>query len=163
MKSILILRHAKSDWSDDRVDDKDRVLNQRGIDEATKTAKLLTEHKLTFDTIITSPAARALQTAKIVKKNTGFAKEILVEECFYFSDLRRIVAVLRRLNDDVDNVLIVGHNPLWSNLVLFLTEKRILMDTGCVAVLKSDFDSWESFDQHEFTLDCYLNPKQIKK
>ena len=162
MKSIFILRHAKSDWSDDSVDDKDRILNQRGENEAKVTAKLLVSNKLVFDAIVASPAKRALQTASIVKKNTGFLKEIQVEECFYFSDLRRIISVIRRQSDDIQNLLIVGHNPLWSNLVLFLTGKRMTLDTGCVAVLSADINSWEHFDDTQFNLDLYLNPKEVK-
>lgn len=163
MKSILILRHANSDWSNDNVDDKERILDSRGIDQAKKTAKMMLLQKLKYDTIISSPATRALQTATIVKKETAFAKDIMVEECFYFSDLRRIIAVLRRLNPDVDNVLIVGHNPLWSNLVLYLTDTRISMDTGSLAVVSADFKSWEQFDSNKFSLDSYFNPKEIKK
>ena len=163
MKRILILRHAKSDWSDDNADDKDRVLNSRGVDEAKLTAKSMLQKKLSFDAIVSSPAARALQTATIVKKTTSYPKEILVEECFYFSDMRRILAVIRRLDDQIETVLIVGHNPLWSNLVLFLAGKRILMDTGCMAELVSDVDSWEHFDTSQFTLQNYINPKELKK
>ncbi|MBR4214720.1 MAG: histidine phosphatase family protein [Bacteroidales bacterium] len=163
MKRILILRHAKSDWSDDNVDDKDRVLNYRGENEAKITAKVMLQKNLSFDAIVSSPAARALQTATIVKKITNYPKEILVEECFYFSDMRRILAVIRRLDNQVDNVLIVGHNPLWSNLVLLLAGKRMLMDTGCLAELESDIDSWEHFDTHQFTLQNYINPKEVKK
>lgn len=162
MKSIYILRHAKSDWSDDSVDNKDRILNKRGEDEAKKVAKFLVNNKLTFDAIIASPAQRALQTATIVKKNTSFLKEIQVEECFYFSDLRRIISVIRRVSDDVENLLIVGHNPLWSNLVLFLTGKRMTLDTGCVAVLSADIDKWEHFDDSQFNLDQLFNPKEVK-
>ncbi|MBP5369980.1 MAG: histidine phosphatase family protein [Bacteroidales bacterium] len=163
MKSILILRHANSDWSNDNVDDKERILDSRGVDQAKKTAKMMLQQKLKYDTIISSPATRALQTATIIKKETGFAKDIMVEECFYFSDLRRIIAVLRRLNPEVENVLIVGHNPLWSNLVLYLTDTRISMDTGSLAVVSADFKSWEQFDSSKFSLDSYFNPKELKK
>ena len=117
---------------------------------------------MVFDAIVASPAKRALQTATIVKKNTGFLKEIQVEECFYFSDLRRIISVIRRQSDEIQNLLIVGHNPLWSNLVLFLTGKRMTLDTGCVAVLSADINSWEHFDDTQFNLDLYLNPKEVK-
>ena len=163
MKRILILRHANSDWSDDNADDKDRVLDFRGVGQAKQVAKLMIQRKLNFDTLISSPATRALQTASIVKKETSYPNEIMVEECFYFSDLRRIIAVLRRLDPDVENVLIVGHNPLWSNLVLYLTDTRISIDTGGLAVVSADFNSWEQFDATKFTLDCYINPKEFIK
>lgn len=162
MKNIYILRHAKSDWSDDNADDKDRILTDRGVDEAKTVAKAFINNKLQFDTIISSPAKRALQTATIVKKNTGFIKEIQVEDCFYFSDLRRILSVIRRQNDENNTILIVGHNPLWSNLVLYLTGNRMTMDTGCAAILTSNIDKWDNFDNNAFKLELYINPKKIK-
>ena len=112
MKTLLLLRHAKSSWKQPEVHDHDRPLNKRGKKEAPKVGRYLKENDLVPDMILSSTARRAQDTARAVAEECGFEKPVDLHQDLYLSDTACYLDILRCLpDDDAKRVLVVGHNP----------------------------------------------------
>src|SRR5688572_5475639 len=112
MKTLLVLRHAKSSWKETALDDHERPLNKRGRRDGPRMGKLIREHGLTPDVIISSDAVRARLTAEAVAAAAGYSREIRLEEALYAASPADILAVLRTATTTTaGTVMIVGHNP----------------------------------------------------
>ena len=112
MKTIYIIRHAKSSWDDPDLSDFQRPLNERGKRDAPRMGKRLKEKDLHPDVVLSSPARRALSTAKRICKEIGFEKaNIRTDRRLYHADEEAILAVLREIRDKHDLAFIFGHNP----------------------------------------------------
>lgn len=120
MRTLLILRHAKSDWSVD-VDDFDRPLKKRGRHSADQVGLWLVEQQITPDYIISSPAKRTMQTIKRVAKQGGFEPiSIHTNEKVYLADLTDLLETLAEVPDQAQTVVLVGHNPGMDQLLEYL-------------------------------------------
>jgi len=144
MKTLLILRHAKSSWDEPGVPDHDRPLNERGKKDAKRIGQLLLEHGLVPDRIISSTAKRAHKTAGKVAKACGYAGTIETNHRLYLASPIQIIEVLRDLGDPGARLLVVGHNPGLEEFVHHLTGHRELMPTATLAQVSVDIDSWQS-------------------
>ncbi|MCA9872376.1 MAG: histidine phosphatase family protein [Anaerolineales bacterium] len=142
MKTLLVLRHAKSSWSNDYLADHERPLNDRGKQDAPRMGRLLQAEDLTPDLIISSSAERALTTAELVALNCGYDNEIAVTRRFYHADAEDYLAVLGEVDDAYEQVMVVGHNPGMEELVEDLTGESVRMATAGLAYLQLDIDSW---------------------
>src|SRR4030042_5537971 len=111
MKTLLLLRHAKSSWKQPEVHDHDRPLNKRGKKEAPQVGKYLKEKDLVPDLIISSTARRARDTAQAVLEESGFAGQLDLYQDLYLSDAACYLDILRSLPDSINRGLVVGHNP----------------------------------------------------
>lgn len=111
MKSLLILRHAKSSWKHPELSDHNRPLNRRGKNDALRIGKLLKKEKLIPDIIISSTAIRAHVTADTVAKACEYKGEVTLDRSLYAAGPEAYFKVLRSLSDDYLKVLVVGHNP----------------------------------------------------
>jgi phosphohistidine phosphatase len=119
MKTVLLVRHAKSSWDDPGVDDHERPLNKRGKHQAPELGRLVYAENLTPDLILSSTAKRARKTAQAVAKNCGYDGEINYVEGFYPGGPAAYLRVLSKLPAGVRRVMVVGHNP---GLEEFLSE-----------------------------------------
>lgn len=143
MKTLLILRHAKSSWSDQALDDHERPLNTRGRRDAPRMGELIREHRLTPDVIISSDAVRARLTAEAVAETAHYAGEIRLDPHLYAASAAGIVAVLRTGPEtNAGTVMIVGHNPGLEALVAQLTGEQQDMPTAAVAQIVLPIDRW---------------------
>jgi phosphohistidine phosphatase len=111
VKTIFLLRHAKSSWNHPGLDDHDRPLNKRGKRQAPEIGKLIYAENLTPDLILSSPAKRACKTAEAVAKSCGYDGKVDYIEGFYPGGPAAYLRVLSELPNGVRRVMVVGHNP----------------------------------------------------
>ena len=111
-KQLLIMRHAKSSWSEANLADHDRPLNRRGLRDAPRMGLRLSEYKLIPDAVVASTAVRARTTAELVIENCrGIRTELELDPDFYHAPPSTYTTRMRRLDNGVERVLFVGHNP----------------------------------------------------
>lgn len=142
MKTLLILRHAKSDWGNSKLSDHDRPLNDRGKYDAPRMGAWLKLKKMVPELIISSTAERALTTAELVALSADFEGELRTERNFYLAGPPTYVEVLNELPDSYERVMVVGHNPGMEELVSLLTDRDRPMTTANVAVVELPIESW---------------------
>jgi phosphohistidine phosphatase len=144
MKTLLILRHAKSGWDVPNIADHDRPLTERGKKDAERIGQLLLERGLVPDQMISSTAKRARKTASKVAKACQYAGEIETTNRLYLASPSQIIEVLRELDDQCDRVLMVAHNPGLEELLRQLTGQPEPMPTATLAQVSVDVASWQS-------------------
>ncbi len=146
MKTLLILRHAKTQ-ADASAGDHARELTERGQRNAEAMGAHIHNLIGTPEAIITSDATRARQTAEIVASAVDFAAPLIVEPRLYAADLDSLLAVVRRIPDEVQTAIIVGHNPGFEELATILAgnpEQGVRLPTSGLAVLELDVERWDS-------------------
>ena len=158
MKTLLLMRHAKSDWDADYGSDHDRPLNERGLRSARLMGRVLTEEDLVPDLIISSTAVRAKKTAELAIEAGGWSSEIRLDRSLYDEGPRGVLTVGASA-PDVDGLMLVGHQPTWSMLVSALTGERAEMKTAAVAVIELDIESWADLPGASGTLTRVLEPR----
>ncbi|MGB9578217.1 MAG: SixA phosphatase family protein [Halothiobacillaceae bacterium] len=142
MKTLLVLRHGKSSWKNEDLADHERPLAPRGKREARRMGEELARRQLVPDLVVSSPAKRARSTARRVIEASGYTGALLLEPRFYFTDLNTCLAVLAALPQEARTVLIIGHNPLWEELVSHLTRQPTHLPTAALAVIDLPVDAW---------------------
>jgi phosphohistidine phosphatase len=142
MKTLLILRHAKSSWGDPSLADHDRPLNARGKRDAPRMGQLLVDQDLTPDLIVSSTAKRARKTAAKVAEACGCKQEVELNGRLYHAYTEDYVHVLRKVDDQHQRVLVVGHNPGLEELVSTLSGEYQTMPTAALAHVVIDIDCW---------------------
>jgi len=147
MKTLLLLRHAKSSWDHPELHDHDRPLNKRGKKEAPIVGTYLKENGLVPDLILSSTARRARDTAQAVLEESGFSGEIDLRQDLYLSDAACYLDILRSLPDDASRVLVVGHNPDLEELLTLLTDVTQHITTGTLAHVDLPISSWKELNE----------------
>jgi phosphohistidine phosphatase len=143
VKTLLVLRHAKSSWDEPGLDDHARPLNERGERDAPRMGRLVRDERLAPDLIISSDAARARGTAEAMAAAAKFRGTILLEPRLYHASAAEIVDVLRAtLDEDAAIVMVVGHNPGLEELVARLTGERESLPTATLAQIVLPLDRW---------------------
>ena len=145
MKTLLLMRHAKSDWGADYGVDHDRPLNERGKKSAQTMGRVIAEHGLAPEIVITSTAVRAHTTAILANEAGHWGAEIILEPDLYGGAMDTAIHVASRAGD-VDHLMLVGHQPTWSILAQALTGERVDMRTATVAVIEFDIDDWADLE-----------------
>jgi phosphohistidine phosphatase len=143
MKTLLILRHAKSSWADPGLADHDRPLNARGKRDAPRMGQLLKDQGLVPDLIVSSTAKRARKTAAKVAEACGYDGEIAFSSHLYHAYPEDYVSVLREVGDTHRSVLVVGHNPGLEEFVEVLAGTPQTMPTAALAHVPLDIDCWD--------------------
>ncbi len=164
MKNLLLMRHAKSDWSDYSLSDFERPLNKRGLNDAPLMGKQILKHNKNIDLIISSPAKRAKTTAELVAKTVDYQKDIQFEQTFYGGSEDDIEVILTQTEKTQNVVLMVSHNPTIEMLIYsFLKKKQeIIMPTAAIASLLFDVDDWAKIEASKAKLEWLIVPKQFK-
>ena len=162
MKTLTILRHAKSSWSDSSLPDHDRPLNARGERDAPMMAGRLRQAGIRPSLILCSSAARAGATAKEIAKEISYPLEFLQrEKGLYHASVNGLLEILAEQDVGFNSILIVGHNPgltdLANLLVPDLTDN--LPTCGFVSVV-ADVDDWEFRSVKSVELTAYDYPKR---
>ncbi len=163
MKELLLMRHAKSDWNEPHKSDFDRPLNKRGLKAAPKIGIEFKNRKLIPDIIIASPAKRAKTTAELVKLHSGYDKEIIQNENFYFSDRYSVFKTISELDKQNNRVLIVGHNPIIENLVTHLCKEPqfLALPTASVVYITFDIQNWQDLAWGNGDFQWIIKPKEL--
>lgn len=141
MKTLLLMRHAKSDWSADYPSDHDRPLNERGVRSAQAIGQALAGDAVVPDLVITSSAVRARTTAELATAAGDWDCDVIIEPRLYGSGADTAVQVAAAA-PDVERLMMVGHQPTWSILVSVLTGDQVEMKTATVAAIQFDIANW---------------------
>lgn len=163
MKTLFILRHAKSSWDNPDLSDFDRPLNSRGLDAARFMGELIYERKLEPQVIVSSPAKRAKQTAILVKEIAEIPKPIIFDERIYEASSLSLFNLVREFDDKYESVLIIGHNPGLEDLLRVLTRELRIMPTAALSKVNLDVENWADLSMNTGTLEFIIRPKEEMK
>ena len=162
MKTLLLLRHAKSDWDNSELADYDRPLNGRGRRDAPRMGQLLAQHDLMPDLIVTSAARRAATTAELVALAAEYAGDIHYTEELYLADPETFLDVARDTPDGVVRLMLVGHNPGIEELVSELAGHDESMPTAALACFQLAVDRWSDLNDETAAELLHLwRPKEL--
>jgi phosphohistidine phosphatase len=171
MKTILLLRHAKSDWDNPGLSDFDRPLAKRGLKDAPRMGEVLALFDCVPDEILSSPALRAKQTTEMIVEACGYKKSIQWADSFYGGTSEDLMAALQRLPHRVERVMLVGHNPTMEETVATLLsasldewrdEWSIRIPTTGLVCLDADITDWAALAPGDAILRWFLIPKLVK-
>ena len=163
MKTLLLLRHAKSSWNDPALDDHDRPLNKRGRKAAPRMGQLLRDEGLVPDAVVSSSALRAQTTARAVAEAAGYPGAIERRHDLYLAAPRAYLDVITQLPDDAERAMIVGHNPGLEDLLEALSGRSEPLQTAALAVLELPIQHWTQLqlDGHARCLRVW-RPKELE-
>jgi len=162
MKEIYVLRHAKSSWDNSNLSDFERPLANRGISDAKKMSKFLKDMNLKIDKVLCSNAIRAKETFDLTADGFNFEidKATYLDK-LYFGDTTTIIQDLKELDESLNNILIVGHNPTLHYLVEILTNESINRFTTCNLATISHDGEWVSLNSQQCSLKSLIRPKEL--
>lgn len=141
-KTLMLLRHAKSSWKDKQLKDFDRPLKKKGEETAELIGKILAHDELLPDIVFCSPAKRAKETVEIVNKHAGYKGSTQYIDALYMGEPSDYIQALRELPDQVNSVMVVGHNPGLEALLQLLEGKVNVLSTGALATLDLELTHW---------------------
>jgi phosphohistidine phosphatase len=165
MKRLTLLRHAKSSWKDLSLPDADRKLNKRGKRAAPEMGGRFATHYSVDDVLlVSSPARRAITTARLFAEAAGMDMDRIQEdERIYQADARALLEIVRGLDDAWDHVVLVGHNPGFTDYVNSATKHFIEnLPTAGIAVLRYPVDHWADVGATPAVLAEFAVPKKKK-
>ena len=143
MKTLFLVRHAKSSRDDPSLPDRERPLDDRGLRDAPEMGKRLAERKVKPDLLVSSPAVRALTTAHLIADELGIArKDIEIEDRLYASSADDLLAVVHALDKKLGSVMLFGHNPEFTDFAQRLSDEISDMPTCAVAKFRFDTKAW---------------------
>jgi phosphohistidine phosphatase len=161
MKTLYLLRHAKSSWDDSSLKDFDRPLNERGLKAAPKMGAWMRKQKIRPDVVMSSPALRAKQTTTIVAEAAGLSGIMTFNEAIYEASSQKLFHLVASFENRVDSVLMVGHNPGFEELVAALTGENKRMPTAALAYIELDIAKWSDLTAGEGKLKWVTRPKEL--
>jgi phosphohistidine phosphatase len=163
MKTLYVLRHAKSSWDNAKLADFDRPLNDRGEAAAPFMGELMAANGFVPDVIVSSPAVRARETARLAKEAAHVTADIIHDERIYEASPRTLQSVLSSIDDRFDSAMLVGHNPGMEGIVRLLTGRSEEMPTAALAVIDLDIQNWNEVDSGLGSLRRIVRPKKEMK
>lgn len=171
MKTLTLLRHAKSSWDDPVARDFDRPLNARGRKAAVTIGRYLRGEKLSFDHVVASPAIRIVETVEEVEAGYGGALAPAWDRRVYLASASSLLDVVHELPEGADSALLIGHNPGLEDLILLLIPDRAgdaLRDaveekfpTAALATLTFAADSWAQVKAGGGVLVSFTRPRDL--
>jgi phosphohistidine phosphatase len=165
MKTLYITRHAKSSWENSELADHQRPLKNRGKNDAQIIGARLKEEDVCPDLIISSHANRAHSTAKIIASEIGYDPDkIQINKTLYFNGRGEIIDLINKTADDINELMIFGHNPDFTGLVNILANQNIFNLPTCgIACIEFEVDSWKQIEVGNGQLKFYYSPKMFKE
>ena len=160
MKTLMLLRHAKSSWGDSSARDFDRPLAARGIADAPRVGRALQQRGPMPDLILSSPAVRATQTIEAVGKAAGLVTPQF-DQNIYGASSAELLAIIRDLPDAISCAMLVGHNPGFGDLVSRLTDTSQDMPTAALACMEFQIENWADVEDGGGKLAWLITPKLL--
>ena len=158
-KQLLLVRHAKSDWGDVDLADFDRPLNKRGKENAPEMAERLLSRGFKFDLMVSSPAKRALRTARYFAEAYQIT-EISTIKAIYEANTSTLLSIVNNFDDGAEIVVLFGHNPGLTDLANQLCDGDIYnIPTSGIVLISFPFDSWEMVSRGTGDLIFFDYPK----
>ncbi len=164
MKTIHLLRHAKSSWDDATLDDIDRPLNARGIRTAKLMAAQLVKAGCTFTHVFCSPAVRAQSTISLINAQLPALKLTWkTDPALYTFDSERLHHWLQALDESINEVFIIGHNPALTNFCNALSKSDItnIPTCGYIQLVATETCTWAQASSTLFKMNTFLRPKAL--
>lgn len=174
MKYLTLIRHAKSSWDDDSLDDHERPLNERGLRSSTIVGRFLAKTYLGAggnppllpqpDRLITSDAVRARHTAQIIAAELK-SPAPLENGRLYLAEPKALLQIVRAFDDRWQHVMVFGHNPGISIFAAHLLKRSDIeeLPTCAAALIEVPWDAWSAVSWNEARLIGYVTPKLIEK
>ena len=161
MKTLTLVRHAKSSWKDTSLSDRDRPLNKRGKRDAPEMGRRIADAGIRPSLIVSSPAVRAWTTAKIIANQIGYPREFLQRDsALYLASVNGILDVIVSQDAGFNNLMLVGHNPGFTDFANYLVPGLTNnMPTAAVVCVELDTDDWSLYDKPDVNLVLYDFPK----
>ena len=163
MRTLYLLRHAKSSWKDETLRDFDRPLKRRGRKAAEQMGQVLAEEKLKSPLVISSPAVRARETTELVLESAEFKVKPRFEERIYEADVPTLRDVVHSIPDSSEVAIMVGHNPGFENLLGYLTGDHRHMPTCALAKIEFDVANWSEVSEESGRLEVFVTPRELEE
>ena len=163
MKTLFVLRHAKSSWDNFDLSDFERPLNKRGLKTAPLMGEMMYRKGFQPTLIISSPAKRAKQTAILIKETAQIRGEIRYDERIYEASPFQLLEVVSELSEKAESAMIVGHNPGLEGLVKILTGRMRTMPTATLAIIDLNVEKWSEAVADSGTLQKLIRPRDDLK
>ncbi len=168
MKSLLLFRHAKSDWGDPDLKDFDRPLNERGEKSAARMGRWMKENHIQPEWIVCSTAKRAQQTLQCLRKHLDIPDTLIIhEDRIYMADVATLLDIMAQCPEDMDHIMLIGHNPTLDELLYYLcgpnvplSAKGKLMATATLAQVSLP-DDWQQLAPECGKLQQIARPGEI--
>lgn len=165
MKTLYIVRHAKSSWDNQGLADHERPILQKGKNRTKLVGNYLVENDHTVDLIISSHAVRARQTASIIADALNYPEEnIQISPAIYHGDIDNLFNQLYELPDGVNSVMLFGHNPTFTTFSNYFLSKSIdWLPTSAVVCIDFDTDRWENVINAQKKAKFVITPRLLKE
>jgi len=161
MKTLTLVRHAKSSWKDSSLADRERPLNKRGKRDAPEMGRRIAAAGIRPSLIVSSPAVRAWTTAKVIANEIGYPREFLQRDnALYLASVNGILDVIVSQDGGFNNLMLVGHNPGFTDFANYLVPGVTNnMPTAGVVSVELETDDWSLYDRPGAKLLLYDFPK----
>jgi phosphohistidine phosphatase len=143
MKTLLLMRHAKSSWKDENLTDHARPLKKRGRKDAKHIAKIIDKNDLIPDLILSSTATRAAETVEIIVDSLDYDNEVIYLDDLYMGEPEEFIEALNSLDDEINTVMIVAHNPGLEAYLQIIDGEIEAMPTAALGYLVLNVESWK--------------------
>lgn len=165
MKTVYIVRHAKSSWDFPQLEDHERPIIDKGIKRTERIIDFLQQKSVKVDLLYASHAVRSAETARMLAPAVGVEpNQIVIEPEIYNGGTNAISDLIYGLPNNVNSVMIVGHNPVVSDFVNEYADEHIdWLPTSAVVALRFDTDAWEKIDEANVKTDFIVTPLMLKK
>jgi len=168
VRTLMLLRHAKSDWDSDAADDFARPLAERGRKAAERMGAWMRRHVSVPDYVISSPAVRARETVGILCETLGRdATQVLYEDSLYLADAVELLSLVRGFPGEAKSVMLVGHNPGMEELLAYLCGENLpttsngkLLPTATLAQI-TVAAAWRNIRRNSCQLIAITRPKEL--
>ncbi|TXK36806.1 histidine phosphatase family protein [Pontibacter qinzhouensis] len=164
MKTLYILRHAKSSWEFEELGDQDRPLNKRGREDAPLMGEELAARNVKVDQVISSPAVRAISTATLIAKELGYEPgDMMIDDRIYGADKNELLEVAQGAPAEAETLMLVGHNEALTDFANMLSPEPISrIPTAGVVALAFECESWYDISSQNAKLLFFDFPKNYK-
>src|SRR6185503_20101071 len=162
MKTLFLLRHAKSSWKDETLPDFERPLNRRGKRAAETIGRYFKTSTIVPELILSSPAERTRETVELVLKAAKWTTEVRYDQRIYEASAQRLAEVVSQIDNDRKVAMLVGHNPGMEELVLLLTAESVAIATGTCAKVAVKASKWANAVDKRATLEWLVKPRELE-
>lgn len=167
MRTLFLLRHAKSSWADPELPDRQRPLAPRGRRDAKRIAEHLVRLEIRPELVLCSPAVRTRETLERLRVGTG--STVRLEDELYGASAEQLLERLRLVPEEIASLMVIGHNPGIQALALLLAGDGVELDrveekfpTAALATLALPATSWSGVVPGAAVLSAYVVPKQLR-
>ena len=161
MKTLFLLRHAKSSWKDQSLPDFERPLNHRGKKATDKLGRYLKDELIVPDLVLSSPAVRARETIERVMKAANWIADVRFDQRIYEAGGLGLLEVVSQIENDHKTVLLVGHNPGIEELLMLLTGESKKVRTAALIKLELKSSKWATAADKRAKLAWRIKPRDL--